>query len=123
MKFVADVIVHTQHEVQKEVDKIVAWSFELLSIEKTILLHAGCHQPLHSYATHGSDIKSIDNFMDLGVQRSSCTGYSGHCEVVACKANRIAGTIRRAFPKKPREIMWPAFQIYVLLVLMYALTA
>ena len=123
IKFVADVTVHSQHEVQTEVDKIANWSFEhdiSLSLEKTILLHDGCHQPLHSYAIHGFVIKSVDNFMDLSI---ACAGYSGHCAAVARKASRVAGAIRRTFYIKPCEIMWPAFYIYILPVLRYASTA
>ena len=85
-----------QHEVQTEVGKIVNWSFKhdtLLLLEKTIFVYAGSHQPLYSYAIHGSVIKSRDNFMNLGVQRSFCAVYSNHCEAVAHKASKVAVVI------------------------------
>ena len=59
IKFMAHVIVRTQHKVQTEEDKIENWSFEHdmpLSLEKTFHLHIGCPKPLHSYAIRGSVI-------------------------------------------------------------------
>ena len=79
IKFLANITVLTQHEVQTEVDNITNLSFEnsmQLSLEKTILLHAGRHQPLHSYAIHGFVVNSVDHFMYLGVHLLSCAGYS-----------------------------------------------
>ena len=120
----ADVTVHTQHEVRTKVDKIMNWSFEhdmplsenysfARRVPSTItrLRYARlCHEVRRQF--HGPRCSTL-------VLRWLFRSLRGH----STKASRIAGAIRRAFLIKPYEIMWPAFQIYVLPVLMYALTA
>ena len=122
LKFVADVTVHPQAEVQTEVDKISLWLAEHnmpLSLEKIFVLHGGHHQPLYTYMIDGSNLSTVDRFVDLGVHYASSSDYVGHCAAVAAKASRISGVIHRAFLFKLHALMWPAFQLYVLPILMY----
>ena len=91
-----------------------------LSLEKTVVMHGGHHQLLYTYKIDGSNLRTIDSFVDLGVHcASSGDDYAGHCAAVTAKASRISGVICRAFHIKPRALMWPAFQLYVLPILMY----
>lgn len=122
VKFVADVIVNTQADVQAEVDSVVDWSNEHdmpLSIEKCLVMHCGRSQPNFAYNMHGSTINCAVAVKDLGVLRSSNFGYEGHYQAVAAKANRMAGIIRHSFQLKCPQLLWPAFQQYVAPTLMY----
>jgi ribonuclease P/MRP protein subunit RPP40 len=122
IKFLADVTLHTREEVQAEVDKLVRWCDShgmQLSLEKTVVMHCGRHQPAYEYYIHGVKISSVDGFPDLGVHRSACGTYAGHCEALAAKASRVAGAVRKAFHSRSRALLWPAYQYYVLPLLMY----
>jgi hypothetical protein len=122
IKFLADVTVHSREDVQAEVDKIVSWSDShgmALSLDKTVVMHCGYHQPLHDYYIGSTKLQTADYFADLGVRRTACGSYAGHCDVLAAKAARISGAIRRTFRSRSRELLWPAFVYYVLPVLMY----
>ena len=65
----------------------------------------------------------MDNFTDLGVTR--CTAikhyshYHEHYQRIASKAARVSDAVRRIFRSRTRELLWPAFQVYILPVLMY----
>ena len=120
----ADVTINTCKTVQAEVTKIADWSDSHsmpLTIEKSSVMHCGHDQPSYNYTINGVSLQSVDNFADLGIQRISCAGYAGHCKEISAKASKMAGSIRRAFQYKTRELMWPAFQTYILPKLMYCL--
>ena len=122
VKFIADVTELSRDEVQCELSAITNWSDEHempLSIDKCGVMHCGHNQPNHVYYIHGSIIQSIDQFKDLGVIRSQDASYSGHCESVVNKANKMAGLLRRVFKSRSKEMMWPAFIYYVLPTLTY----
>ena len=89
-----------------------------LSVDKTITLHGGHRQPMHEYSIHRTTIKSVVSFKDLGVLRTA-VGYSGHCYNLVTKASQVAGAVRRAFHYKSNELIWPAFQLYVIPKIMY----
>ena len=80
-------------------------------------------QPSYYYTINGTSLQSVDKFADLGIQRTSCAGYAGHCKEMSAKACKMAGTIRRAFQYKTRDLMWPTFQNHLLPKLMYCLQA
>ena len=65
-------------------------------------------------------MKTVDTLPDLGVMRTSDGCYSGHCEAVFRKASRVAGAIRHVFRCRRRELMWVAFQLYLLPILIYS---
>jgi ribonuclease P/MRP protein subunit RPP40 len=122
IKFLADVTVHTKSDVQTAIDALVCWSDDNnmpLSLPKTVVMHCGRHQPQHQYHIHGEPVMTVDSFVDLGVRRTSCATYSGHSQTVAAKASRVAGMIRRAFPSAACALRWPAFQSYVMPIIMY----
>ena len=89
-----------------------------LSVDKTITLHGGHRQTMHEYSIHRTTIKSVVSFKDLGFLRTA-VGCSGHCDNLVAKASQVVGAIRRAFHYKSSELMWPAFQLYVIPKIMY----
>ena len=90
-----------------------------LSIEKSSVMHCGKKQPYHEYTLGQVVIKSVDRMMDLGILRTADASYSNHCQAIAAKASRTAGAIRHAFRSRDRNLMWAAFQSYVLPITMY----
>jgi hypothetical protein len=125
-KIIADVTAHGLVVVQREIDTVVKWSDEHnmpLSTDKCSVLHCGPHQPLNNYFIKSHQMASVDQLKDLGVTRSSSGYYVGHCEAVVSKASRAAGAIRRAFQLRSPKLLWPAFQSYVIPILMYASAA
>jgi hypothetical protein len=85
---------------------------------RTQQVRVGCSLS-YEYYIHGVKISSVDGFPDLGVHRSACGTYAGHCEALAAKASRVAGAVRKAFHSRSRALLWPAYQYYVLPLLMY----
>ncbi len=125
IKFIADVGVLSGQDVQVEVDKVVTWSKQHnmpLSVDKCGVLHYGNNQPNHSYHLNGRVMPTVTSFRDLGVVRSNTAAYSEQCQALRLKAGRTANAIRRAFSLGARELLWPAFQYYVLPSLMYCLS-
>ena len=45
--------------------------------------------------------------------------YSDQCHSIASKAAKTANAIRRIFRTRVRELLWPAFQYYVLPIINY----
>ena len=64
-------------------------------------------------------LTAIDTTTDLGITRTSDSAYSKHCEVVASKATKVAGAIRKIVRSRVPQLMWPAFQYYVLPIVSY----
>jgi len=125
-KFVVDVIEHTRQEVQDDIDQVVQWSeaHEMpLSIEKCGVLHCGKNQPFHQYNLGGQPLPIVDELTDLGVVRTADSTCTRQCQAVAAKATRAACAIRRAFQRKYKQLMWPAFTRYVLPIVMYCAPA
>ena len=73
---------------------------------------------MYEYSIHRTTIKNVISCKDLGVLRTA-VGYSGHCDNLVAKASQVADTIRRAFHYMSSELMWPAFQLYVIPKIMY----
>ena len=86
-----------------------------------MVVYCGNNQPNHAHHLRGFPLKSVNDFRDLGVQRSSNGCYASHIASIATRASRAAGAIRRTFRLNSCELSWPALQIYVLPVLMYCL--
>ena len=62
----------------------------------------------------------MNSFVDLGVERSSTVAYSLHYQNLVARVCRAAGFIRHAFRIHTKKLLWPAFQYYVLPILMNA---
>ena len=74
---------------------------------------------MHSYHLQGNQLKTVDCYTDLGIIRSTKHGYRDYIDVLSMKASRTAGMLCRAFQSSSRQLFWPAFQSYVLPMLMY----
>ena len=72
-------------------------------------MHCGRNQPRHSYTLQIRSLTAIETTTDLGITRTSDSVYSKHCEVVASKAKKMAGAIRKIFRSRAPQLMWPAF--------------
>ena len=90
-----------------------------LSSEKCLVVHCGNNQPNQAYHFRGFPLKIVNVFRDLGIQRSSNGGYVSHIASFAIRASKVAGDIHCTFRLNSRELLWSAFQIYVLPMLMY----
>ena len=119
---IADVTVNSKAEVQLEIDSIAKWAKDHdmpLFIDKSSVMHCGKRQPYHEYTFGQVVIMSVDSMMDLGILRTADASYSNHCQAIAAKASRTAGAIRHAYRSRNHNLMWAAFQSYVLLITMY----
>ena len=114
VKFTGDVSIHSLAEVQADIETLLtAWSEKNdmpLSIEKCANIHCSKKQPNFNYNMQGMLIPVVNKLIDLSLQRSSDGGYKGHCAVVASKADKLRGAIRRSFQLKSTQLLWPAFQ-------------
>ena len=125
-KFVGDITFYCHAEIQAEVDKVADWFEEMsmpLSVEKSVVMHCGAKQPNYDYTFYSESMKAVDSFTDLSVIRSSSGGFSGHCQAMVTKTTKMAGAIRRVFRDRRRELLWMAFQCYILPTLMYCAPA
>ncbi len=78
-KFIADVSIYTAHQIQDEIENIVAWSDENdtpLSVENCFVLHCGPCQLNNVYHIHDTVINNVDNLSDLGISCSSNNSFS-----------------------------------------------
>ena len=119
---IPDVTVNSKTEIQLEIDNIAKWAKDHdmpLSIEKSSVMHCGKKQPYHEYTLGQDVIKSVDSMMNLGIPRTADASYSNHCQAIAAKASRTAGAIRHAFRPRDRNLMWAAFQSYILSITIY----
>ena len=122
IKFVADVTSNSRDVVQEDVNTVLQWSEEMhmpLSLDKSVVMHCGRNQPNFIYTLKGSPMPCVESFKDLGVVRSHNGHITEQCCAVYSKASRLAGAIRHIFQQRSPQLMWPAFQSYILPILMY----
>ena len=94
-----------------------------LSVEKSVVMHCGAKQPNYDYTLYGERMKAVDSFTNLGVIRSSSGGYSAYSQAMVTKATKMAGAIRQVFRDRRGELLWVAFQCYILPTLKYCTPA
>ena len=90
-----------------------------ISVEKSVVMHCGNNQPNYTDTLYGRDIPIVDCYTDLGVVGPHTSDFTAQCRAVAAKAGKTATVIRHVFNRGARELLWPAFQYYVLPTLMY----
>ena len=81
VNFVADVTTLTEAEVQSDINIVALWAeenYKPLSLDKCGVLHCSKQQYLNNYYINGARVKSMDNFPDLGVIRTTILSHSGH---------------------------------------------
>ena len=125
IKFIADVRLYSIAEVHAEFDMVIQWSnanYAPVSVDKCSVLHCGEHPDHNVHYIKGIVFKSIDNFKGLGVNRSVATSHAGHYQThyqqVITKDVQVSELIRRIFWSKGKELLWLAFEIYVIPILM-----
>ena len=126
VKFLVDVVESSQAKVQIDIESIDKWFSDNkmpLSPEKSLVMHMGRNKPLHSYHLQGSQLKTENCYTDLGIIRSTNHGYRDYIDVLSMKASKTAGMLYRAFQSFSRQLLWPAFQSYVLTIHMYCCPA
>ena len=128
IKFVADVTTHTVIKVQSAIDEVVNWSgenYSPLSIDKCGILHCGDKQPMNVYYIKSTAVRTMDNFTDLSITRCTvlkhCNHHQVHYQHIVSKTTRVSGAVRCIFRSRTRELLWSAFQMYILPVLMIVL--
>ena len=122
-KFIVDVRSHTREDVQCETDKVVDWSeahLMPLSTEKCAVLHCGLKLLNYAYVLGDQALKTVNSFVDLGVTRTCDSGHSSQCRAMAAIAAKAAYVIRKTFQTRNANLLWPAFQCYVILIIMCA---
>jgi hypothetical protein len=126
LKIVADIQLYSAAEIQADIDTVADWADghnTPLSIGKCCVLHCGVQVSPNIYYIKGTVLKSNGNFTDLGVKRTTARchseHYREHIHDIALSASRLSGCIRRTFRSRARELLWPAFRIYVQPKLMY----
>ena len=122
LKFIIDVAINPRDAVQKEVNLLSDWATLYgtpLSVEKCTVLHCGPHQLNHTYYINSVAITSTDSVKDLGIRQSKDGTYTEHCNNVISWAASKCAVLRRIFPSRHRNLLWPAFVSYVLPVLSY----
>ena len=93
-----------------------------ISGEKTVVLHCGTHQLKNFYILDGKPISAVDRHFDLSVIMTSNSSFSEQCSAVVTKASRAAYVKRRILMTERPELIWPAYQSYVLPVISYCLS-
>ena len=91
-----------------------------LSTTKCAVLHYGLKQPNYAYVIGDQALKRVDSFVDLGVTRTCDLRHSSQCSAMAAKAAKAAYVIRKTFQTRNPNLLWPAFQCYVISIIMYA---
>ena len=91
-----------------------------LSTEKCAVLHCGLKQPNYAYVLGDQALKTEDSFVDLDVTKTCDSGHSSQCSAMAAKAAKAAYVIRKTLQTRNPNLLWPAFQCYVILIIMYA---
>ena len=94
-----------------------------LSVDNYGAQHCGKQQHPNNYYINGTQMKSMDSFPDLGVIRTTVLSHKGyyrrHYEHITSKFDKLCVSIWLFFLSNSKELLWPAFQIYILPVLMY----
>ena len=108
--------------IQDDLNSIVLWAdtWQLtISIEKTVMLHLGIHNPKRIYTVNNCPVQSKDVVKDLGIAMCSDLSFSTHCMDVVRKAMYIANAILHSFLCKDVSVYMKAFDAYVRPILEY----
>ena len=91
-----------------------------LYAEKFSVLHSCLKQPNYAYVLGDQALKTVNSFVDLDVTRTSDSGHSSQCSAMAAKAAKAAYVTRKTFQTRNPNLLRPAFQCYVIPIIMYA---
>ena len=95
-------------EMQNNLDRLSEWgqTWQMsFNADKCKVLHIGYRNEKANYVLNGTQLKTIDREVDLGVTISSNLKPSLQCSEVVKKANKIIGLIGRSFDYKSKDII------------------
>ena len=95
-------------ELQNNLDRLSEWgqTWQMsFNVDKCKVLHIGYRNEKANYTLNGTQLKSVDREVDLGVTISSNLKPSQQCSEVVKKANKIIGLIGRSFEYKSKDII------------------
>ena len=107
---------------QEEINRLYEWSEKWqmqFNADKCKILHFGHNNKKFNYEMNGTIIQSSDQEKDLGILVSRDGKFNSHVDMVASKANRCAGMIRRNFVTRNPRTMEKLFRTYINPILNY----
>ena len=95
-------------EMQNNLDKLSEWgqTWQMsFNADKCKVMHIGYRNEKANYVLNGTQLKTVDREVDLGVTISNNLKPGLQCSEVVKKANKIIGLIGRSFDYKSKDII------------------
>jgi hypothetical protein len=86
---------------------------------KCAVLHFGHSNKHHRYHLHDQLIESMDLQKDLGVIVNTNGRFVDHINIIAKKANRLVGMVKRRLLSRQPDLLRKIYNLYILPVLTY----
>ena len=113
-------------EMQNNLDKLSEWgqTWQMSFNEnKCKVMHIGYRNEKAKYILNGTQLKSVDSQVDLGVTVSNSLKPSQQCSEVIKRANKIIGLIGRSFEYKSKNTILTLYTSLVRPLLEYCVQA
>ena len=125
---IANTVVSSEQkkEMQNNLDKLSEWGQRWqmsFNENKCKVMHIGYRNDKTIYFLNGTQLKSVDSEVDLGVTISNNLKPSQQCSEVIKKANKIIGLIGRSFEYKSKNTILTLYTSLVRPLLEYCVQA